>query len=504
MAEHTAFDATDRAEAIAARAKLPRDLYGGTATMRAAGSDYLPQWPLEPLDAWRSRKNSTFLFGGYKRAHQTAVGKAFGDNIRLEDDVPVEIRGQDDAKGQTRIEGLWENIDYAGSHGDVFCQWVFADSLHVGIGHILVEYPVADGVQTLADERQAGLRPYWVYVPGDAVLGWRDEQVNGKTRLTQFRYLEVTVQEDGQFGEKAVERARVYYASDAENPYARFEVYGKNEKEEVELVGGGPLSPHTEIPLSTFYARKTGFMTGAPFLEEVAWSNLELWQSGSEQRNMLHFARVPFYGFFGFADDEYKAVTAIGASARVRAKDTGARVEIIEGRGVAMGEGWKDIDRLKSEITALSLEPLVSGLVAETAMGRAIDEARAHSALEAAIRNMEDCIEDALGNTAVWLGLDYSAGGSVQMTERLSPLADGAQKFQGALDLFKQGAIGKRELLDRAVAFGVLDEETDVDKLIEEREAEAADNFAAFQIPAEDRELPPTDSDGAGAEGVAA
>ena len=315
---------------------------GGTDSMRAASlsgtiasasstsagipvqSSYLPRWPLETEDAWRSRVASTFLTPYYARAWQTVVGKAFSENVELGDDVAPEI------------VALWENIDNAGAHGDVFCQWVFGDSLHTGIGHILVDYPVADGVQTLADERSLGLRPNWIYVPGDAVLGVRSEVVSGRVRLTQFRYFEETVESDGAFGEKAIKRVRVYYASDAENPFARVEVYVMG-KDGAQLEAANVLRPHTEIPVATFYARRTGWQTARPFMQELAWVNLEAYQSGSDQRNILHFARVPFYHFAGFTKEEIDAFTGVGGAARAWTTDPSAQIHVVEGTGAAIG-----------------------------------------------------------------------------------------------------------------------------------------------------------------------
>lgn len=507
----SAFDRTSAATAIHYNASLPRNLMAGVDAMRAAslndvstslsaanagvvGWSYLPRWPLETVDAWRSRIASTFLSPYYARAWQTVVGKAFAENVTLGEDVPPEI------------VSLWENIDNAGAHGDVFAQWVFGDSLHAGLGHILVDYPVADGVQTLADERAAGLRPYWVYVPGDAVLGWRYTVENGRQRLTQFRYLECSVEPDGEFGEKEVKRARVYYASDAENPFARFEVYrqgGEQGKDEIERAGS--LYPQTEIPLSTFYARRTGWMTARPFLQELAWVNLESWQSGSDQRNVLHFARVPFYFFRGFTESEVNAFRGVGSAARAYSENAGAGIEVIEGQGNAIGQGWTDIERIGNEAKALSMEPMVSGFAAESATGRAIDEARAHSALEAAIRNFEDCIEQALGFTAVWMGGDMAGGGSISLTSDLSvdmPKTTEASEVRAAV---KEGFISHRTGLERWLDLMDI-EAVDVDAELDAVESEKAKSIETFgrafevggadgnpEPPANDQPQPPAE-----------
>lgn len=417
------FERNSAASRIYANAQLPRNLMGGVEAMRNASLgamlgnpsanvstwSYLPRWPLETVEAWRERVASTFLEPYYSGAWQSLVGKAFGEGITLSDDVPEPI-----------VE-MWENIDYSGTHGDVFAQWVFGDTLHVGVGHVLVEYPQADGLQTVADEREAGVRPYWVYIPGDAVLGWRFETENGQRRLTQFRFAETTVEPDGEFGEKEVKRARVYYAADAENPWARYEVYretgGRNGKAEIESQGF--LRPHTEIPLASFSPLGVKWEEAKPFLHELAWLNLEAWQSGSDQRNLLHFARVPFFFFKSFTEKEIEAFRGVGGAARAAASDPSADIKVVEGSGAAMGEGWRDLDRIRSAAQALSLRPLDQSIVPQTATAVLREQGAALSPLEFASRCFQDTIEKALGFTAQWLGLPVEAGGSVTMAEEL-------------------------------------------------------------------------------------
>lgn len=463
----SAFDRIQAAQRIANAALLPRNLMGGVESMRLASLgnsliqssvagggaqswSYLPKWPLETVDAWQSRVNSTFLEPYYSGAWQALIGKAFSEGVTLGDDVAPEIAE------------LWENVDYAGTHGEVFAQWVFGDSLHTGLGHILVEYPKAEGLVTVADERAAGVRPYWVYVPGDAVLGWRFETVNGQQRLTQFRYEENTVEPDGAFGEKPVKRARVYYASDAENPYARWEVYregGQNAQEALE--SAGTLYPHTEIPLATFCPQGVRWEAARPFLHDLAWVNLEAWQSGSDQRNILHFARVPFYGFFGFTEAELKAFTGVGASARAHSENVSAHIDVIEGSGVGMGEGWKDLDRLRNAAESLSIKPFEPSIVPQTATGVLREQGAAMSPLEFALRNFQDTIERALGFTALWLGFNVEAGGSVTMAQELSGTQAEGEKAQTILEAQKNGLISKKTTRLELQALGVFSDQFD-------------------------------------------
>lgn len=461
------FQRSALAQSLYDNAKLPRALVGSEKAMRAAGKTYLPQWPMETDEAWASRRDSTFLYPGYADAVDTATGLAFSEGVELGDDVAEQIIP------------LWENIDYAGTHGDVFCANSFLDALHVGVGHFLAEYPRAEGIETLADERDAGLRPYLIYVPGDAVLGWRVSYANGATRLTQFRYSETTMEPDGQFGEKPVERVRVYHASDAEHPFAWYEVYrqstnGAGGGGEAALESSGPLAPHTEIPLSTWYAgQRTGFLMGRPFFEGVASANLELWQSGSDQRANLHFARVSLFVFRGFTKDEAQSVQAIGPAARIQCSDSGAGVDVVGGNPAALGDGWKDIERLTQVISERSLKPLLPGSGgAETATGRSIDAAREMSALERVMRSFQDALEGAFGNMAIWMGLDRVQGGSVSLAEELSPEPSQADDARLIVELHKAGLLSKRTALDEAAKKLTLSDDFDVEAEMERIDAE--------------------------------
>ena len=472
------FARTTLAQSLYDNAKLPRALVGGDQAMRNGGKTYLPKWPMETEEAWASRRDSTFLYPGYADACSTATGLAFSEGVTLGEDVAAQI------------VDLWENVDYAGTHGDVFWANAFNDSLHVGVGHVLAEYPRAEGIETLADEREAGLRPYLIYVPGDAVLGWRVSYSNGMTRLVQFRYLEVTTEPDGNFGEKEVQRVRVYYASDAESPYARYEVYklgtvgAAGANGEPILESAGPLAPHTEIPLSSWYAGpKTGYLMARPFFEGVASANLELWQSGSDQRANLHFARVSLFVFRGFTADEAKQVQAIGPAARIACSDAGAGVDVVGGNPAALGDGWKDMERLTATIRERSLKPLLSSTgAAETATGRAIDASREMSALERAMRSLQDAMEDANGNMAIWMGLDYLAGGSVMLAEELSPEPSQVDDVRVILDMHRAGLLSKHTALDESAKKLSLSDDFDLDAELERIEAEGG----GFNEPADD------------------
>ena len=67
-------------------------LMGGTAAMRKEGNKYLPQWPAEDPDAYKSRLATATLFPAYARTVSVMTGKPFSKPITVGNDVPARIK----------------------------------------------------------------------------------------------------------------------------------------------------------------------------------------------------------------------------------------------------------------------------------------------------------------------------------------------------------------------------------------------------------------------------
>src|SRR5262249_43981635 len=148
----------------------------------------------------------------------------------------------------------------------------------------------ADGAPaTVADEQAAGNRPYLVHVKAENLIGWKSETVNGAERLTQVRIKECVLEPDGEFGEKEVEQIRVLEPG-------RWRIFRKamSGADAGKWVSfrEGVSSVTDKITLATVYINRTAFMCGEPPLEDLADLNVAHWQSSSDQRNILHVARV--------------------------------------------------------------------------------------------------------------------------------------------------------------------------------------------------------------------
>src|ERR1700722_16578290 len=171
-------------------------LMGGTSAMRKASTRYLPKWPAEDKPSYDSRLATATLFPAYERTVSVLTGKPFSKPITIGEDVP------------SRIKGWLEDVDLQNRNLDAFASDLCQEALGYGLAGILVDYPPNPGVKTKADEQKAGVRPYFVHVRHDSILGWKTARLGGSLQLVQLRLLENVEVPDGEFAITTIEQVR--------------------------------------------------------------------------------------------------------------------------------------------------------------------------------------------------------------------------------------------------------------------------------------------------------
>lgn len=383
-------------------AKLPRALMAGTEAMRTAGTTYLPQEAAESKEAYSARLARSFLFNAFGKTVEDMTGKVFTKPIVLVDDVPEQLRT------------FAENIDQAGRHLNVFARDVMLDAFQPGIGFILTDMPPAlpEG-STLADEQAAGNRPYLVYIPVERVLGWKSTNVGGAEMLTQFRFTETVSEPNGEFAEKEIEQIRVLEPGKwrtfrkSDKPVAGKSVW-------VEHDNGNTDPIKDRIPITPVYIKRSGFMTGMPPLAKLAELNVAHWQSSSDQRNILHVARVPILFGAGFSEE---ATVEVGASRMVRTSDPNAKLTYVEHTGAAIDSGAKDIKEIELQMQAMGLQLLIDDPGGQSATGEIRDDAKENSPLAMMAGALGDALEASLAFMAEFAGLGKDGGSVVVNTD---------------------------------------------------------------------------------------
>jgi hypothetical protein len=438
------------AEYMREMTKPIRAVMGGTKTMRDEGKTYLPKEAGESETAYEARLKRTVLFNALRKTVQDMTGRVFAKELTLE--------------GGSAQFGQWaENIDATGRHISVFAAAVFQDALQAGVSYILADTPAVEADATRASQGQ----PYLVHLKAEDVIGWTQISTPDGLKLNSFRYYE-TVEEDDGIHTERVQQIKVLLPGS-------YEVWRKNDKKEWYKNSEG-LRGIEAIPVAPVYLNQTGFMCGQPPLMDLADLNITHWQSSSDQRNILHVARVPILFASGVAED---IELVVGANAFMRASDPQARLEYVEHSGAAITSGKDDLKELEFQMQAMGLQ-LLQAEPAQTATGEVRDDVKENSRLG----RMADALKDAMENALAFMAELGGATGqepSVIINKDFGITARGAADIAGLLNAWQAGLLSAETVINEFVRRGFISDditpEDEADRLL----SEPGDNEAALR-----------------------
>lgn len=415
-------------------------LMGGTAAMRAAGAKYLPKWPMEQADSYDFRLKTSTLFNAFARTVDNMTGKPFSEDMTWTDIDPL-------------IEQWFENIDLAGRSFQSFAKEVFCRGICDGLTHVFVDCQVAvdkDGNaihKTQAEEQRAGVRPYLVSIRQSQILGWMSQIAGGKEVLTQLRYLEVVQEPDGDFGVKAVNQVRVLLPGE-------WRTYRENADKTAWVETDRGVTTVDFIPVVTYYARRTGFMTGKSPLIDLADLNIKHWQSSSDQDSILHVARVPILAIIGVEDS---SKIEIGAKAALMLPIDGD-AKYVEHKGEAIGAGRDSLKDLEGQMESMGAELLTKSIVAKTATEDVIDASSATCQLAAMVQSLEGALDQIVDMMAAWVNKPQQ--GDIDIFDDFATLAVNAstagQYVAALISLVEIGLLSKESAFNEMRRAGIV------------------------------------------------
>ena len=439
--------------AMQARAALPNTLMGGTFAMRLAKTTYLPQMAMETQKDYSDRLAATTLLPQFSETVDDFATKPFTEPMTFSEDTPPEI-----------LDWL-ENTDLQGQTAAQFFQGVLRQSLVDGITFILVDHPPVPQGATKATENAMGARPYLIHVPLANLIGWRSSTVAGKHVLTQVRILECVTEDSGDFGVAEITQIRVI------DP-GMVRVYRQTgDKKDWVLVDdlSGPISLQ-EVPIVAVYTGRHGFMVALPPLEGLAYLNVQHWQSSSDQRNILHTARVPFLFGKGLDVPKEGAEQAHGANMMMTASQPDADLKYVEHGGAAIGAGRDDLKDLEEQMRQISGE-LVSA-VAKTATEAGLDSEQSCSWLKSQVLAFEGSIAEVLRLMGSWKGITPT--GTVVLFKDFEQEPIDAPTLLGLNTLQTSGNLSRKTLLRILQDAGKLPADVDIDEELQRIDDETA------------------------------
>ena len=448
-------------DAMAGSWDLVHDLLGGTRAMREAGSKWLPREDSEGRKAFDVRLSRSILFGMLKDTIAKVTARPFAK--------PLTIRAEEEVRSNDSLWFLSEMLDDADGEGNdlgLVARDIFRIAATYGIVHVLVDYPDTSDIEDRAAEESERPRPVIIPVSPVNLIYW-DSEVgpNGRTELTEIRI------EDWYY--RASDNARIQ----------RVKVWKRDAWELHERIEGSDewtvtTGEHTfgSIPLITGYFNRSGFMTAEPPFEDLAWLNVAHWQSYSDQRNILRFARTGVWFLRGVSPrdlDENPLV--IGANSVYAAPSGEATLEVVEHSGAAIEQGRKDLEDLEQRAEVLGLQPFVMRSGGQTATGKAIDESRSQTDAMAWARATENILEECIHAALKWKGLEPEAlpdGFGVDVFSDYGLAGERLQAAQLILQASLAHRIDRRTMLEEFKRLNVLSDLVDIDDVIERSEAD--------------------------------
>ncbi len=344
------------------------DVEGGTKTMRAAGEQYLPKHPLEKTKAYNARL-AIAVGGGYlKRTIGGLVGMIFRREPVVDDELDNETK---DHLG---------DIDRRGRSIALFGRGVAARTMRDGHSWIHVEAPRRDEtVTTRAEEKDAGVRPYWIAVGKADAINWRYAVRNGRPVLTLFAYRTEGVEEAGAFGERRIEQIRVLreVRGSLDDGVTVTQIQGElwelrekegdREKPEWVLVDGPyVIENQTEIPVVFVPAKPADRLDGEfmsePPLRDVAYEQIEHYRVRSDRQKSMTFSSiaVPWAAAKGINDEDDQSSMAWGPGGMLLLNDPEAKAGVLESHGYGLEATKEELREIEGRIAALGLQQLVS------------------------------------------------------------------------------------------------------------------------------------------------
>jgi hypothetical protein len=442
---------------------------GGTQTFRENAGQLLPIEPKEDEAAWRRRVSHAVLSPFTMRIADQAAGLICRKPIQLE---PKEEDGEVDEYWTEWIK----DVDGYGTDIDAFARRVVLNSLLLGHSAVLVDFPSTEPAENLLQERQLGLRPYFLEVRADQVLGWRKEADSPLAPVNQIRISEYVTESVGMFGDKAVHQIRVLERG-------AWSIWRKGEDGWAKYKDGTTSLP--VIPLAVTYSSKVSELMSVPPLLPLANLNLLHGQRQADLQHALHVAALPVMYLKGYEDNGDEI--ALSANSAILLPESGD-VGYAEPASSAFDSQQAFISELENQMRNLGISTLFSQTyVGETAEAKAMDRSDSDSMLSVVAQDLEGALQNAMDMAASFVGVEAPKV-CVSRDFDLQKL-DGQQVGQ-YMSLWTQGAITHQtllEILSRGEILPDIDVEAEIE-MIESNKLAGLDLQAAGGIPTDDED----------------
>ena len=376
--------------------EIVRGVTEGTYYLQMNAERYLPQQPMELEESWRGRVARAAFSPYFSKILRIAVGLILRK--------PIFLEGGDEAYWEEWREDVCRD---GSTDLDQFANDLLTDCISFGHSNILVDYPTANGVRTLADETDAELKPYFVHVPASMVIGWRHDPRENMGKLQQVRIREAFRQPKGRFGTEYKSRVRVLEPG----KYELWQAKGEQGDSGWEVIESDTISVEN-IPLCTVYGQKQGVLYSKPPLLPVAYLNLSHFQKAADLTQSLHVAAQPILVMAGMDDlnNTNDSSNPIGLSvnnAILTPPKGDSEIYYVQPQNGAFESQREDMDRLVDEMSKLGIAILTEqNLTNASGKAKQLDRIDSNAVLQVVSKSLQHCLQDAINIAAEYAGVE--------------------------------------------------------------------------------------------------
>lgn len=456
------------------------DILDGPACIRAKRTKYLPKHESEDDAEYARRVAQAPWLPEFDDILAGLAAKPFAKDITFKNGAPPDL------------VTLAEDIDGRGNNLTAFCREVFRKGIGLGCHAILVDNTGTGSALTVAQERQQGVRPYWVSICADDIIDLKTAFVGAREVAYHVRIEECAIIRDG-YAEIEKERIREFNREPALNAkgaivslgpptWTLWEARVAAEGVKVwDVIDGGTFAPIDEIPLVFFWTGdREGPQYVRPPLGAIADKQIELYRVLSRKDEAYTKAGFPMLTANGLGPPTGGAKIEVGPGRILFAPAAQASWDYIQPNPEVLKELRADVESIRDDIRRLGMQPLTPQGGDVSATASSIEGARAHSRVQAWALGLKDVIEQALVLTAKWLRVPDTA----EVTVHTDFLA--GTMSQPGLDALVKARVAREisrvTYLEGLIRFGVLPGDYDI-AADEEVIAEEMQGLALSDVP---------------------
>ena len=455
---------------------LINDCIKGQKQVKSKRELYLPK-PSGDLDPeyaetrYKAYLTRALFYNGTGRTADGLVGQVFGKDPDIA--LPPELQPY-----EADIDGYGTSITQQS-------KLTLKQNVSIGHGGLLVDYPKADKVVTLADVRQGKYRPRILNIDADRIINWRIVNIGGESKLEMLVLQEEIVTSDDGFEMETEPRWREYrLRQDNGGLYVTVTVWKENNgdsgsnKEQFVIESGpdrviaGGKNLDT-IPFVFFGALNNEPTIDKPPMLDLANLNIGHYRNSADYEESVFIVGQPTPVFTGltqdWVDNNIKGKVVLGSRAAIGLPEN-STAELLQANPNSMPyEGMKQKEDQMKSIGAKLIEP---GFTKTTATQVLVDASSESSILTTATENVSVAYETALKFFILFLGGSPEQEIVFQLnTDYDVDRMDAQERAQLILE-WQSGAITWDEMREALRLAGVATEDNEEAKKVIARELE--------------------------------